>query len=323
MITADTAKAPQPNTLAPESARAPQRGLRLSSPQFRRRLFGYGLVLPAALFSIGLVAYPIVRTFWMSLHNYNLARPQRMNDFVGLDHYASLVQDGQFWHSLLVMLIYAAAVTTLAYTIGLCSALLLNRRTRTVQLARTLMALPWAVPGVVAAFVFVWMFNASFGIVNFLLLRLNLVQESVPWLVHPATAMAVIILAAVWKTVPFTMLTHLAGLQAVPADLYEAARVDGSNRWREFWHITWPALGNVRTVTIILTALHSFREFGQIYVISGGGPARATETLSVQLYVEAFEMFHFGYAAAIGIVMLAISLVFTMLTLRFSRTDFY
>ncbi len=288
----------------------------------RRSLFAGGLVLPAALFCMALVGYPLARTLWMSVHNFNLTRPRRMHDFVGLAHYASLVADAQFWHAVLVMVIYAGAVTVLAYVIGLSSALLLDRRTRLARAARLLLTLPWAVPGVVAAFVFVWMFDASFGVVNFLLLRIGLLDASMPWLAYPSTAMTVIVLAAVWKTVPFNMLTHLAGLQAVPAELYEAAKVDGAGALQAFRHVTWPALGHVRVVAVVLTTLHAFREFAQIYVISGGGPARATETLSVQLYIEAFEFFRFGYAAAIGIVMLLISLLFTVVTVRVLRTDF-
>ncbi len=291
-------------------------------PAARRRLFGFGLVMPATVFSLALVAYPLLRTVWMSLQNGNLTRPARMNDFVGLSHYADLLQDGQFWHALFIMLLYAGSATVLAYVLGLCAALLLNRRTRVIRLSRALLTLPWAVPGVVAAFTFVWMFDTSFGVVNYLLLRLGLAQAPVQWLLSAGSSMVVIILAAVWKTVPFNMLTHLAGLQAVPGDLYEAARVDGASPVQEFRHITWPALGHVRVVSVLLTALHAFREFGQIYVISGGGPARQTETLSVQIYVEAFQFFHFGYAAAIGIVMLGIALVFTLLTVRTLRTEF-
>lgn len=298
------------------------RWFRLSGLQ-RRKLFGYSLVLPAALFCLVLVMYPILRTFWLSVHNGNLTRPRQMNEFVGASHYLDLLNNPQFWHALGTMLVYSFAVTVLAYTVGLCAALLLNERTRGTRLSRALLTLPWAVPGVVAGFVFIWMFDASFGVINYLLLRLNIVDEGVLWLLQPPTAMTVIILAAVWKTVPFNMLTHLAGLQAVPNELKEAARVDGATGWQEFRYIVWPALGHVRVVTILLTTLHSFREFGQIYVISGGGPARATETLSVQIYVESFEYFQFGYASAIGVVLLGISLLFTILTVRSQRTDFF
>lgn len=289
----------------------------------RRRLFGYGLMLPAAIFSVAMVAYPVARTAWLSVHNGNLSRPRQMNEFVGLQHYQRLLQDGNFWHALVVMVVYAFAVTALAYAVGLAAALLLDRRTPFTSLSRTLLTLPWAVPGVVAGFVFVWMFDASFGVGNYILRRLGIVEEPVMWLLQSAPALVVVIIAAVWKTIPFNMLTHLAGLQAVPHELREAARVDGANAWQEFRHIVWPALGNVRVVAILITTLHSFREFGQIYVITGGGPARATETLSVQIYTESFGYFRFGYASAIGVVLLLISLVFTVATVRTQRTSFF
>jgi multiple sugar transport system permease protein len=289
----------------------------------RRRLFGYGLLLPALAFALGMVVYPIARTLWMSVHNYNLSRPQRMNEFVGLGHYQALLHDEHFWSSIGVTATYSLLVTTLAYAIGLALALLLNRRSIGTRIGRTLLSLPWALPGVVAAFTFLWMFDASFGVVNFVLLHLGIIEAPVAWLTRTSTAMTVIALVGIWKIVPFTMLTQLAGLQAVPGELYQAARVDGANRWQEFRNITWPALGHVRVVTVVLTGLVTFREFGQIYVISGGGPERSTETLSVNLYIEAFQGFHFGYASALGIVMLGVSLVFTVLVVRLLRTDFH
>jgi len=285
-------------------------------------LFGYVLILPAVAFTVAMVVYPIARTFWMSLHNFNLSRPQRMHEFVGLAHYQQLIQDAHFWHSVLVTLAYSLPVTSLSYAIGLGLALLLNKRSVGTRIGRTLLSLPWALPGVVAAFIFLWMFDASFGVVNYVLLSLGIIRAPIAWLSHPETAMVLIVLVGIWKIVPFTMLTQLAGLQSIPPELYQAARVDGANRWQEFRNITWPALGHVRIVTIVLTGLVTFREFGQIYVISGGGPNRATETLSVNLYVEAFQGFHFGYASALGMLMLLISLTFTVLVVRFMRSDF-
>lgn len=285
----------------------------------RRQLLGYALILPAAAFSLALIASPIIRTFWMSVHDLNLARPQRMNTFVGLKHYMALVQDDAVWHAILVTLVYSAIVTCVSYAIGLSVALLLNKRTAGSRVARTLLAVPWAVPGVVAAFTFLWMFDASFGIVNFVLLRLGIISRPFAWLAYPETALAMVALIGIWKIVPFAMLTQLAGLQSIPAELYQAAKVDGASHWQEFRYVTWPALAHVRLVTVVLTGLVAFREFGQIYVVSGGGPNRSTETLSVMLYVEAFQGFRFGYAAALGVVMLAISLTFTIAVTRLMR----
>lgn len=293
------------------------------SNRIRRRLFGYSLMVPAALFSVAMVAYPVARTVWLSVHNGVLSRPQRMDEYVGLLHYRTLLSDDNFWNALIIMLVYSFFVTAFAYGVGLAAALLLNRRSGFTRISRTLLTLPWAVPGVVAGFVFIWMFDASFGVANYVLGQLSLISEPVLWLLQPVSALVVVILAGVWKTIPFNMLTHLAGLQSVPGELREAARVDGANAWQEFRHIVWPALGHVRVIAILMTTLHSFREFGQIYVITGGGPARATETLSVQIYTESFGYFRFGYASAIGIVLLLISLLFTVVTVRTQRTSFF
>jgi multiple sugar transport system permease protein len=283
---------------------------------WRRHLFAFGLIVPALAFSLVLVLSPMARTVWMSLHDMNLGRPQRMHAFVGIRHYQALFVDARVWFAILVTLIYSGVVTTVSYIVGLGLALLLNDRSPGIWLGRTLLALPWAVPGVVAAFVFVWMFDASFGLVNYVLIHYGIIETAVAWVSYPGPAMMLISIVGIWKIVPFVMLTQLAGLQAIPTELYEAARADGANRLQEFWHVTWPGLSYVRVVTVILTGLVTFREFGQIYVITGGGPDRSTETLSVKIYIEAFQNFRFGYASALGMLMLAISLLFTLLVRR-------
>ena len=275
-------------------------------------MIGIGLLVPALLFSFTLVLTPIANTLWMSLHDMNLGRPARMYRFVGLLHYESLLSDERVWRAVLASLVYSSAVTGGASAIGLGLALLINKRTPGVWIARTLLALPWAIPGVIAAFIFMWIFDTSFGVVNYWLIHSGIVHQAVPWASYPTTAMMLVSLVGIWKIVPFVMLTQLAGLQAIPDELYQAARVDGANRRQEFWHITWPALASVRVVTVILTGLVTFREFGQIFVITGGGPDRSTETLSVKIYIEAFQNFQFGYASALGVVMVLISLSFTI-----------
>jgi multiple sugar transport system permease protein len=278
----------------------------------RRRIVGIGLLVPALLFSFTLVLTPIVNTVWMSLHDMNLSRPARMYRFTGLLHYENLLSDERVWRAVLTTLLYSSVVTAGACAIGLGLALLVNKRTPGVWIARTLLALPWAIPGVVAAFIFMWIFDTSFGVVNYWLLRSGTVRQAVPWASYPETAMILISLVGIWKIVPFVMLAQLAGLQAIPDELYQAARVDGANRRQEFRHVTWPALTHVRVVTVILTGLVTFREFGQIFVITGGGPERSTETLSVKIYIEAFQNFQFGYASALGVLMVLISLSFTI-----------
>jgi multiple sugar transport system permease protein len=283
---------------------------------WRRSVFGFCLILPALVFTVALVISPIARTFWMSLHDLNLSRPQRMHAFVGFAHYQALFSDARVWFAIGVTLTYSGIVTVTSYVIGLGLALLLNERARGIWLGRTLLALPWAVPGVVATFVFLWMFDASFGVVNYVLMRAGIISSPVPWASYPQTAMFLVALIGIWKIIPFVMLTQLAGLQSIPGELYQAAEADGAGRFQAFRYVTWPGLSHVRVVTVILTGLVTFREFGQIFVATGGGPERATETLSVKIYIEAFQNFKFGYASALGVLMLAISLVFTVLVKR-------
>lgn len=289
----------------------------------RRHRFALVLMAPALTFVLALVGYPLIRTMWLSLHHGNLTRPDVADDFVGLHHYSSLLADPEVWRSAIITGIYTVSVTSVSYFLGLAIAVLLNQRMKGASIARILLTLPWAIPGVVAGYIFIWIVDANYGILNAVLESVGIIQGPVAWLSHNGTSLFVVTMVATWKLIPFSILTNLAGLQAVPEDILEAARSDGASAAQSFWFITWPALSQVRTVTVILTFLVTFREFGQIYVMTGGGPARATETLSVRLYVEAFQYFRFGEAAALGMVMLTISVLSTIAMLKFMNREFY
>jgi multiple sugar transport system permease protein len=177
------------------------------------------------------------------------------------------------------------------------------------------------VPSAIAAVIWLLLFQSSFGVINYLLQLVGLVDEPVPWLLRSGTSLLVIVLVGIWKVFPFNMLVLLAGLQAIPQELYEAAAVDGAGRLAQFRCVTWPALKYISTVALLLTGVHAFREFEQIYILTAGGPARSTETLGVQAYVQAFRFFDFGYGSAIGVVMLIVSLGSAWGLVRAMRAD--
>ena len=156
-----------------------------------------------------------------------------------------------------------------------------------------------------------------------MLQSLGIIAAPIAWLSYGNSSFIVIVWVAIWRLIPFSVLTNLAGLQAVPGELVEACSLDGATGMQRFRYLTWPALGHVRTVTVILTFLFTFREFGQIYVITGGGPAGATETLSVRLYQQAFQFFQFGDAAALGVLMLIVSVTVTWVMLRLMNREFH
>jgi ABC-type sugar transport system permease subunit len=290
----------------------------------RRRVLELACLAPAMLFTLALVAYPLGRMVALSLQEYQLARPWSRGRFVGLGHYARLLGDEPFWHALGVTAVYTVAVTALAFALGLVAALLVNRPLVGMPAIRTLLSIPWALPSAIAALVWLLLLQSSFGVVNYLLSATGLIERPVDWLLRGDTALLAVVIVGLWKVFPFNLLVLLAGLQAVPAELYEAVAVDGGGRPAQFRFVTWPALKYVAVVALLLTGVHAFREFEQIYILTGGGPARATETLGVQAYLQAFKFFDFGYGSAIGVVMLALSLAGAFGLVRVLRPgDFY
>jgi multiple sugar transport system permease protein len=207
--------------------------------------------------------------------------------------------------------------------IGLWTAWLLNHRFRGRRLARLLITIPWAIPLVVATNIFWWLFDKTFGIVNYALTSVGIVDKPIDWFLNPRAAMAAVSLTTIWKGYPFFTVMLLAALQAIPTELYDAAKVDGASAWREFRSITMPAIRGVTGIVLLINALWVFREFTVIFILTGGGPAGATRTLSIWTYTEAFGNFHMGFAAAIGMLTLIISIAASVAFVRMSRSEFY
>ncbi len=290
----------------------------------RRRFLEILYLAPAVLFTLALVAFPLGRMIGLSFQEYHLARPFTRGAFVGLGHYAHLATDGYFLNALKVTLAYTVGVTAVAFGLGLVVAITVNLRLPGLAWAKTLLSIPWALPSAIAAIVWLLLFQSSFGVINYLLQAVGLVNHPIQWLLRRDTSVLAIMVVGIWKVFPFNMLVLLAGLQAIPTELYEAVAVDGGGRISQFRFITWPALKYVSTVALLLTGVHAFREFEQIYILTGGGPARSTETLGVQAYVYAFKFFDFGYGSAIGVVMLVISLASAYLLVWSMRAgEFY
>jgi multiple sugar transport system permease protein len=290
----------------------------------RHRALEAVYLAPAVAFTLALVAFPLGRMVQLSFQEYQLAQPLTRGTFVGMGHYIRLLEDRYFWRALGVTAAYTVAVTTFAFAMGLVTALALNRRLTGVAWGRAVLSIPWALPSAIAAIVWLLLLQSTFGVINYLLHAVGLIQGPVQWLLRPDTSLVAIIVVGIWKVFPFNMLVLLAGLQAIPAELYEAVAVDGAGRIPRFRFITWPALKYVSTVALLLTGVHAFREFEQIYILTGGGPGRATETLGVQAYVQAFRFFDFGYGSAIGVVMLMISLMAAFAVVRAMRAaEFY
>lgn len=290
----------------------------------RRRLFCGLILLPETLFVLVVILYPLYLTFKLSFFEVDLyAISKPLTSSPTLRNYATMLSDVAFWHSLKVSGLYTLFATPLTFLVGFGLALLLDQPLRGRRVFRVLLAMPWAIPTAVASMVFMVIFDSSFGVANYLLARFHLIPGNIDWLGSPSTALATIIVTTIWKNCPFFMLMLLAGLQAIPTEFYEAARVDGAGRVRQFVSITLPALQSVMTISLMLNALWIFREFDTIYVMTAGGPNRMTESLALSIYQEAFKYLHVGRASALGIVTFVVCLGIVLACQKPLRKEFY
>lgn len=278
--------------------------------------FPYLSILPVLAVLTAILLYPLLQVIVMSFRAVDLARPVPGQPFIGFDNYAEMLSRPQFWQSLTVTAIYTVSVVVLTSLGGLAIAQLLNARFRGRALARTLLILPWALPPVVTGLVWSWMFDYQFGVINYALRWLHLVDKSLNFIVSPDLALPAVICATTWKTLPLATIILLAGLQSISAELYEAAEIDGASPLHRYRYVTLPGLRPVLGLLLLLETLWNFKSFTYIYMMTGGGPGRSTEVLVVNAYFEAFQFYKFGLAASIGIIILIICLVISVLYLK-------
>jgi ABC-type sugar transport system permease subunit len=275
------------------------------------------LVLPAVLTIVLVALFPLVWTFWESLHLHDLRMPWLGRPFVGLTNYVEAFGDPRFRGALGHTAFFAVASVTLELVIGLWLALALNRAFRFRGLVRAAVLVPWAIPTVVSALLWRFMFEGQSGIVNAALVSLGLVRQPVVWLVDPQAAWAPIILADVWKTTPFVALLLLAGLQNIDASLYEAARIDGASAWRQFRYVTLPLLKPALLVALIFRTLDAFRVFDLIYALTGGGPGTSTEPIALYTFNALLQNLQFGYGSALSVIVFVLTFSLALVYIRF------
>jgi multiple sugar transport system permease protein len=287
-----------------------------------RHVFGYLLLLPAVFLTLFIIVYPIAIAFDLSFRRVRLMNSAAASTLpLTFANYERLAASPDFWNACIVSLLFVTIVTAACFVIGLGIALLVNQRFRGQKAARLIVALPWAVPEVVAAVTWAWIFDGSFGVVNWTLREVGLVSEQIAWLSQPNTAFTVVTVVMVWTTYPFVAIMLLAGLQAIPRELYEAARVDGASAWQRLRFVTLPCLRPVVGIALVLVILKIFREFTTIFVMTAGGPVGATRSLAVLTYEQAFSFYNIGYAAAIGVVTLLFCCAVSTAIVRKSFAD--
>jgi multiple sugar transport system permease protein len=293
----------------PVSTRPPQR-----SRRGREQRDAWLLVLPAlvpvALFSV----YPLLQGLYLGFTDARAGRGVTTS-FIGLDNYVELLGNELFWASFRIGLVWAFSVTILQFAAGLGLALLLDLDLRLRWLARTLALIPWAMPPVIIAIMWRLLLNPNYGAVNNGLGALGF-DADINWLGEFSTALPAVIVVGVWAGLPQTAITLLAGLQAVDHSLHEAAAVDGAGTWRRFWHVTLPGLRPVIVAITTLDFIWNINQFALVYVLTAGGPGGQTMLPMLFAYNEAFRYGNFGYAAAMGNVMVVLIVGFLLLYLR-------
>jgi multiple sugar transport system permease protein len=292
------------------AAPAPPRRRRRSTDGRDAWLLVLPALLPVMLFSVYPLVYGVLLGFTDAEAGLNAE-----THFNGLENYVALAGNELFWNSFKIGLIWAFSVTVLQFLASLGLALLLNLDLRLRWLARTLALIPWAMPPVIIAIMWQLMLNPNYGPVNRTLASLGL-PSAVNWLGESAIALPVVIVVGVWAGMPQTTVTLLAGLQSVPAELNEAAAIDGASTWRRFWHVTLPALRPIITAITTLDLIWNFNSFALVFVLTAGGPGGTTMLPSLFAYNEAFRYGNFGYAAAMGNVMVILIGAFLFVYLR-------
>ena len=260
------------------------------------------LLISPALFIIALVfIYPILRAFSLSVFTQNLGT-QLQPIFSGLNNYQRILADGRFWQTLWNTTVFTSISIILELILGLFIALILNQSFKGRGFVRTTALIPWALPTAVMGLAWAWIFNDQYGVVNDILQRLNIINSPMTWLGEPSRAMFVLIIADVWKTTPFIAIILLAGLQSVSQDLYEAHAMDGANSIQSFYQITIPLITPQIIIALLFRFAQAFGIFDLVQVMTGGGPAGATETVSVYIYATIRRYLDFGYGAALVVV---------------------
>ncbi len=259
---------------------------------------GWILLFPALFLLFLVFLYPISRAFVLSLFTQNLGT-QLEPVFSGLANYQRMLGDGRFWQSLNNTAIFTVISVSLELVLGLCIALVLNQSFFGRGIVRTIAIIPWALPTSIMGLAWAWIFNDRFGVANDILQRFGLIETGINWLGEPGLAMVAIIIADVWKTTPFISIILLAGLQSISQDLYEAHKIDGANPWQSFYQITLPLLMPQIMIALLFRFAQAFGIFDLVQVMTGGGPAGSTETVSIYIYSTVMRYLDFGYGAAL------------------------
>ncbi len=282
---------------------------------FKEYKFYLLLIVPAVLVLVLFIAAPIIQSIVLSLHRIIIGLPRLSPPFIGLENYQELLRDPVARHSFWVTIVFVSTTTFFELLFGLLLALLIHRSFPGRGALRACVLIPWAIPTVVAAQMWRFLFNDAYGIINYAIFG-NDVAHYIAWLAKPGTALFAIILADIWKTASFAALLILAGLQIIPEELYQAAKVDGANAWKRFRHITWPLIRPAILIALLFRTIDAFRVFDLAFVMTQGGPADATNVLQLYGYKKMFVEGWMGYGSAISVCVFILVLILAIIYVR-------
>ena len=283
-------------------------------------IFGLTLITPAFIVLALVVFVPIVQGIIYSFTDYTLAT--RLNPtWNNFENYRRLFSSGEIYTYFSNTFIYVFLVVGGQFLLALAIALLLNAKIKGRDMFRGLFLLAWTIPSVVVAFLWIWLLQPQYGVVNFVLFKLGIIERNLQWTQNPDLAMISVVLAAGWRQTPMMIVMFLAGLQSVPASLVEAAKIDGANNVQAFRHVTLPILRPVIGATVLIAVINNFQMFTIIFNMTHGGPLDKTTTLSIATYMKAFQQFDMGQGAAIGVLWLVVLVGLTLFYRRFLEGD--
>ncbi len=284
----------------------------------QRRLAWY-LIIPAVLVVVLVIGYPLAQVVVYSFLKYKLDGVTPAS-FVGIDNYAFVLSDPDWWRAVWNTLIFTFFSVTLETILGLVVALVANAKFKGRTFFRIAILIPWAIPTVVSSQIWKWMFNDVYGVVNLLLTNFHIIPEKIAWLAVPETAIPVIIAVDVWKTVPFMALLILAGLQTIPGDMYEAGAIDGATGVKTFFYLTLPFIMPTLLVALIFRTLDALRVFDIFYIMVGGAGDMAT--MATYNRLQLIDFLDAGVGSATSVIILVFIMVFVVLYTRISKTSF-
>jgi multiple sugar transport system permease protein len=303
-------------TAAPIARDAAHTRRRRSTQAHADARLGIALVVPAVLTVAVIAFYPLMRAIWDSMHKLSLRFANSPRPFIGLRNYWDILQDSRWHNALWVTARVVIVSVAVELVLGMIIALLINRAFPGRGIVRAAILVPWAITTVVSAQMWAWIYDARYGVFNDILLRLHIIHKPIIFLAQPNVTIWAMIGAEIWKTTPFMALLLLAGLQLIPGDIYEAAAIDGTNGWQNFWRITLPLMKPTILVALLFRMIDAVRIFDLPRVLTNGGPGQSTETLALYAYNTLFTSLNFGYGSALAVMVFVLVLIVSVLFIK-------